>query len=328
MKQRAPIIVAGLVLLAVVLFLVLRGGAEDSGNRFLGYMESESALVGPKTSGRLVDVEVRRGDVVKAGQPLFSLDVETAQADVREAEARLSEARAQLADRLAAEQRPQEVAVLGAARRQAAAALDLAQVEYRRQKTLFEEGWVARARLDEAEAALKRDRAGLAEVDRQIAAARLSSRSGQIEAAQSEVKAAEAALAGARTLLHERAVVAPKSGRVLDVFFRTGEVVGAGQPVLEILPPENLYVRFYVPETAVASVSPGTRLDVACDGCPDGLQAEVTFVSPEAEFTPPVIFTRDERSKLVFLVRAHPLSNPEGALKTGLPVEVALAARE
>src|SRR5690606_6284180 len=99
------------------------------------------------------------------------------------------------------------------------------------------------------------------------------------------------------------------------------EVVVAGQPVVEILPPENLRVRFYLPQPALAGIALGKRVTVACDGCPPDLTAQVSFISPEAEFTPPVIFSREERAKLGFLVEARPL-DPRGVLKPGLPVGV------
>src|SRR5690606_348157 len=133
-----------------------------------------------------------------------------------------------------------------------------------------------------------------------------------------------AALARARVALSDRVVSAPQGGRALDVFFRVGEIAAAGQPVVEILPPENVVARFFVPEPAVAGLEYGRRVAIFCDGCPEsGVEAAISYVASEAEFTPPVIFSREERAKLVFRVEARPVE-PTSLLKPGLPIEARL----
>lgn len=293
----------------------------DAPQPFLGYVEAETLLLAPKQTGRLLELAAEEGDTVAAGRTLFVLDDEEEKAAVAEAAARLERARAQLADLRAARQRPAQIEVLEARRRQAEAALDLSRAELERQKRLFSQNVIAESRLDAAETAFRRDRSALAAAEREIEAARLPAREAEIKAAEAEVEAASAALARARTALAERTVSARRGGKVLDVLYRTGEVVPAGQPVLEILPPENLLVRFYAPEPTLAGLSRGDRVAIACDGCPGGLTGEIVFIAGEAEFTPPVIFSRQERAKLVFLVKARP-TDAAGVLKPGLPVEV------
>lgn len=324
MKRRALVVGAALLIVAAgALLLPLPRSTPPA--RFLGYVEAEPVLVGPKAIGRLSEVAVRRGDGVAAGTILFALDAETERDRVSEARARLLKAQAQLADLEASEQRPEQIDILRATRRQAEAALEMSRKEYARQQKLVAEGVTTEARFEQAKAAYDRDRAALAEIGKRIETAGLSARPGQIEAARAEVVVAEAVLRQADTALEERKVAAPRDGRVLDVFYRTGEVVAAGQPVVEILPPENVLVRFYLPEPELSAVALGQAITVSCDGCPSGLRAEVSFISPEAEFTPPVIFTREERAKLVFLVKAKPVGN-SGVLKPGLPVDIALTA--
>lgn len=320
MKRRA-LIAGAVIVLGIAAALAPWSRTADGPAGFLGYVEGESLLIGPKDAGRLAEVRTRQGEVVSPGALLFRLDAETQKGQVAEASARLARAKAQLADLRAAQQRPEQIDILRAARRRAEAALALSRSEYERQKKLFERRIAAQARLERAETAYERDRAALREITQQIEAARLAAREGQIEAAKAEVAAAAAALRQACAALDERTVAAPQAGRVLDVFFRAGEVVGAGQPVVDVLPPENVLVRFYVPEPRLAGIALGDRVAVSCDGCPAGIEAEVTFIASEAEFTPPVIFTREERAKLVFLVEARPLA-AENVLKPGLPVEV------
>ena len=146
------------------------------------------------------------------------------------------------------------------------------------------------------------------------------------DAAQSVLRNTEALLNSAQTRLVRRRVVSPVTGTVQQVYFRPGEVVAAGRPIVSLLPPTNLKVRFYVPETVLAHVAYGDVIDVHCDGCTD-LKAHVSFISGSAEFTPPVIYSLEERSKLVFLIEALP--DAPDKLKVGQPIDVTLSrARE
>lgn len=195
----------------------------------------------------------------------------------------------------------QQAAVAAAKGRldEANAALNLARVSLERAKDLRARGVVAQSRLDDAQSAYDRNLAATA--------------------------AARAAYDEASSLLAKLTVKAPQSGTVEEVYFRTGEVVNPGQPVVAILPPENLKVRFYVPEARRAALRPGQRVGVTCDGCPQGLSATVSFIAREAEYTPPIIFSREERRKLVYLVEARP-EGDTAKLTAGQPVTVELGA--
>jgi HlyD family secretion protein len=221
--------------------------------------------------------------------------------------------------------------VLRAQEERARAQLELSQHEFDRQQALYQRGISAKARLDQAEAALGRDKAAHEEVLREIAAAQLAGRSAEITAAEAAMLAAEAALRQAETRLAKRRITAPAAGRIQDVYFRPGEVVTAGQPVLALLPPTNRLLRFYVPEPLLATLTLGDTVQVTCDLCPSPLAARISFISREAEFTPPVIFSDEERAKLVFRVEARPLSQlelPLGLSVTVLPPAPAAATAE
>lgn len=144
-----------------------------------------------------------------------------------------------------------------------------------------------------------------------------------LDEAERRFDTARASLDQAKWQVTERTVAAPASGVVADVYFRVGEVVALGQPVVSVLPPENKKVRFFVPESELASLALGAEVGVICDGCETDLKARVVFVASEAEFTPPVIFSREARGKLVFKLEAALLGNAQ-ALKVGQPVEVEL----
>jgi HlyD family secretion protein len=316
-------------LVAACLLLVVTAGAvywyvtreDDAATTFQGYVEGNLVFMAPEEGGRIERLQVEAGDAVSEGQLLFALESSVQQAQRNEAEARFRQAEAQLANLKAALQRPEQIAVLQAQEERARASLDLSRSEYQRQQILYQRGYSAKSRLDQAEAGFERDKAALEEVVRQIRAAQLSGRSAEIEAAEASVRAAEAMLRQADTRLAKRRIVGPAAAQVQDVYFRTGEVVNAGQPVIALLPPANLRVRFYVPEPVLSTIALGQTVTVACDSCNEGIAARVVFISREAEFTPPVIFSEQERSKLVFRVEARPVDT-DVRLPIGLPVSV------
>ena len=144
--------------------------------------------------------------------------------------------------------------------------------------------------------------------------------------AQAELRSAEARLASAQTRLGRRVLNSPVTGTVQQVYFRPGEMVPAGRPIVALLPPGNLKIRFFVSEASLPQISYGDRITVKCDGCAGDLTAKISFISRSAEFTPPVIYSLEERAKLVFLIEAVP-EQPE-KFRVGQPVDVVLTAPE
>lgn len=287
---------------------------------YQGYVEGYLVFMAPEDGGRIETLSVDSADQVKKGDGLFVLESSMQLAQRNESDAKLQQARAELADLQAALQRPEQIAILKAQEERAKAQLSLSQTELDRQRTLYERGIAAKAQYDQARTAFERDKAALEEVQRQIEAGGIAARSATIRAAQANVEAAEAALNQAETRLAKRRVAAPADAQVQDVFFRAGETVNAGQPVLSLLPPENRRIRFYVPEPKLATILLGQEIAVTCDGCQPGLLARISFIAREAEFTPPVIFSQEERAKLVFRVEAKPADGAD--LPIGLPVTV------
>jgi HlyD family secretion protein len=324
MKRAFPALLLIVIALGVGIWYFTRSEAEPPG--YQGYVEGDFVQMAPEEGGRIDRLLVDAGDQVTQGQLLFTLDATMQTAQVEEAKARLKQMQAQADNLRASEQRPEQIAVLEATRERAQAALEYSRGDFNRQRTLFDKGYSSQSRLDQAEAAFERDKAALQEAERQIEAARLSGRSAEIAAAEAAVHVAESGLQQAETRLAKRRVLSSVAARVQDVYFRPGEVVNAGQPVLALLPPANLKFRFYVPETVLATLSLGQQVAVTCDSCPVDLQARITFISREAEFTPPVIFSEQERSKLVFRAEARPLNDI--ALPVGLPISVAPEPRQ
>ena len=312
--------------IAIALASVLLLGGCDNGKEpaFHGWVEADLIFVGPDEAGRVETLAVREGNEVAAGMPLFALDADLQAADVHTAAAQVAEARARLARLESAQQRKEEVAVLEAQEKRVESAVALSTSELERVSTLYNRGGIAsQAQLDVAKANAARDRAALEEVRRQITVARLASRDEDIAAARQSLAAAEARRTAAETKLARRKIAAPAAATVQQVYFRPGEMVSAGKPVLALLPPGNIKVRFFVNEATLPKVKFGDLVNVRCDGCGEAVAAKVSFISRAAEYTPPVIYSLDERNKLVFLIEAR-TETPE-RLRVGQPVSVTLA---
>jgi HlyD family secretion protein len=295
-------------------------GGDDGSLEVQGYVEGEYVYVGPAIAGRLETLAVARGDQVEAGTPLFHLERSSEQPSRDDAAARLARAEASLAN-LKKGKRPSEIDSLEAQLAQADAMLQLSETKLERRKPLADA--VSREDVEAAYAEHERDQARVAELRADLETARLGARADEIQAAEAEVTAARAQLAQADWRLDELSQVAPQAGVVVDTLYRSGEWVTAGAPVVSLLPPENVKVRFFVPEPSLGRVAIGDRVQIACDACAPDLTALISYIAPEAEYTPPVIYSREMRAKLVYLIEARP-SQP-AALRPGQPVDVTVA---
>ena len=311
------LLVAGLALGGAALLTVLALGPRFHPPAALsGYVEGEPLYLAAPVAGT-VTTKVARGEEVRAGQPLFVVDPQQLRAARDQASAEVAVAQAQAQDARKG-QRPVELAVYEANIAAAEARAREALQNLRRIEPLAQRGIYAPARLDDAQAAYRQAEAQLAAARRQRDAASLGARADQIRAADARVTQAGAALSGADARLADVAPMAPKAARVEDVFFQTGEWVPVNQPVVSLLPDERIKLRFFAPETGVAAYRPGRVVRFSCDGCPAGLTAQITYVSPRPEFPPPVIYSRETRDRLVYLVEAR----PSRRLNPGQPVDV------
>jgi HlyD family secretion protein len=258
---------------------------------------------------------------VKGGDVLFKLDdvPETAARD--EAERRLVQARATLEDQKKG-RRPSEIESLEARLAQARAALAFAQKEATRLEHLVGSDAVAMLEFERAVSTRDQAQQRVAQLDAELVTARLGARTDQISAAEANVRALEAALAAAEWNLTQKVQHAPRAGLVFDTLYREGEWVAAGRPVVALLPPAYVKLRAFVPEPRVATIQQGDPVSVFVDGVAAPLSGRVSYVSPRAEYTPPVIYSRESRSKLVFMVEAVFEPHVAAKLHPGQPVDV------
>lgn len=239
------------VLLLAMLALGGCGAPKDMG--YQGWVEADLIFVSPDEQGRVVKLNVREGDRIEAGAPLYALDDDLQQADLNQSNATLANAKQ----------------------------------TYERALSLSKTGSGTQANLDSAESALR---------------------------------VAEARVNTSQTRLARRRMSAPIAGTIQQIYFREGETVAAQRPVISILPPGNMKVRFYVPEPELPKLRVGEDVRVTCDGCPGDIAAKIYFIATTAEYTPPVIYSLSERSKLVYLIQARP-DKPD-SLRVGQPVSV------
>ncbi len=306
-------IVVVLLLVAAAGYLGWRAWAprpEDE-NVLSGYIEGENLYLAAPIAGTIASLSVARGDRVIASETVFTMDAAQLRAERDQAAASVAAARAQVAT---AEARlAQSRASLGAATAQAEnAARDLARY---RSAQRVNTASVAQQQVDTAVAT-----AGNTLGQRDAAESDVAAQAAQIAAAQAQLHAQQAALADAQSKLDQLAPRTPKAARVQDVFFQQGEWAAANQAVVSLLPDDKVKVRFFVPEQDVARYRLGDTIHFSCDGCAPGLTARLIYISAKPEFTPPIIYSRSSRDRLVFLMEALP-GDPQG-LTPGLPVDI------
>ncbi|WP_296447147.1 HlyD family secretion protein [Rhodoferax sp. UBA5149] len=286
-----------------------------------GYVEGDYVYVSSALGGTLSLLNVRSGDQASKDMPLFALEAENEQAARLEADARLARANAQLANTDKG-RRHDEIAVIQAQISQASAQARLAAAELAREQQLVKQGFVSAAHSDELRAAQLQSSARLEELSAQLRVAQLPARVDERAAAAADTDAARQSVRQSAWREAQKSRTAPVAGLVTDTFFRVGEAVQAGQPVLALLPPGNVKARFFVPEGAVGKLQMGAAVNIVCDGCAALIPAKISFISNRAEYTPPVIYSNVQRAKLVFMVEARPSPADGARLKPGQPVDV------
>ncbi|WP_371171696.1 HlyD family secretion protein [Aliiroseovarius sp. 2305UL8-7] len=290
-----------------------------------GYVEGRFTLVAPVAVAQITKIAVSRGDRVEAGDVLVELERRDAEIAVAEAEAMFVQAQSHLAD-LREGKRPEEINVIEA--NLASARAQAAEADHTRERvvSLATRGVATDAQRDDAITAAEVASARVAQFEAELSVARLPARPEAIALAEAAVAGALAARDGAVWNLQQRTLTLAEPVTIFDVIRTSGEIAGPTAPILSVLGDGAVQLRLYVPETAFSRVVVGDILNVSCDGCTDNLVARITYISDEAEFTPPVIYSLENRQKLVYLVEARPEDGR--ALKPGQIVDVALPQAE
>lgn len=307
--------------LAGLLVVALAGCGRGPSGRTQGYVEGEFVHAASPMSGRLEELAVCRGEGVGKGAVLFRLEETPERAAREEALRRVEQARAQLLD---ARQglRPSEIAALEAQLEQAKSALVLSEVELERQTKLLKTQVSSRRDVDMAQATRDADRQRVSELQAMLETGRLGAREELVHAAEQNLLAQQAALERAEWNLGQKTQSAGEAALVSDTLYREGDWVSAGSPVVVLLPPGNVKVRAFVAQGDIGKLKVGDAARVHVDGVAEPYPATLTFISPRAEFTPPVIYSQEMREKFVFMVELSVDPAVAQRLHPGQPVDV------
>lgn len=310
-------------LLLIIAAIALPGCGDHAQNGFPGYAEADYVRLSSPIGGSLARAYVKRGDRIAAGAPVFVLEQESERAAREEAASHVERAQ-DVVSNLRKGKRPEEIAAARAQLAQAQAALKLASDELARTIELAKRNFVSQSRVDEARTAVNSDKAKVEELEAQLRVAKLPARSDEIRAAEQDLNAAKAQLAQIDWKLQQKTQKTPVAAEVVDVLYREGEWVAAGMPAVTLLPPQNIKARFFVPEKSLGALRIGQPVELVCDACGASIPAHISFISPEAEYTSPLIYSKENRANLVFMVEAQPAPEQAQHLHPGQPLEVRL----
>ena len=285
--------------LALVGILALAACSDAPDDRLHGYVEGDYVLLAPETSGRLIEISVREGEHVESGAVLFRLDDRLEQSAITSADARIEAAAARFDDAAAGGREP-EIAAARDQLAQARAAQTQTREDLTRTRELFDRGIIPRARLDTAEASATSANARVGELRERLTLAQLPARENQLRALSAEVAAAEAERVRLLDILGRRVVSAPSAGLIERQLRYDGELAGPANPVLRFLPDGAVHGLIFIPEPELASLPVGSALSIDCDGCDPGLSATIRFIAEGPEFTAPIIYSDNERARLVY----------------------------
>lgn len=302
---------------------ILVGCGEKNQNIVQGYVEGDFLRISLPESGIVTSMTVMRGQIVKAGDALFSLDNQSEAAAVEKAAALLKQFEAQQLNLLNSE-KGKEINALKAELLQFEADLQFSQNQYKRHAALVKIGAISALEFDKTSNELHVNKARVIAATHRLAKAKEGiGRKEEVHAAIAAAQAQQAALNEAKSLLQKRLAFAPSSGRIEDVYYRRGETVAAGQPVLSLLPPENIRIRFFLNPQQIGRIKQDMTIRVSCFGCANNIRAKINYIAKEASYKPPILYSRDHSEKLVFLVEARPVSNLS-SFHPGQPVTINL----
>jgi HlyD family secretion protein len=287
---------------------------------FFGYVEGEFVRVASPLAGALTSLPVKRGMTISSGTPLFVLEQENEVAARDEAHLRHIRAKFSL-ENIKTGKRPEEIEVIEDTLTQAMADERFSALFLKRQEKLILTNATSLESLERARSAHDHDIAHIAELKAQLKVARLPGRPMELKGAEKDMEAAKALLTQAQWRVDQKSIQSPVTGFIFDTLYVQGEWIPAGSPIVVLLPPENIKVRFFVPEEELGNLKINQLVKIKIDGEQTGIPATLSYIAPVAEYTPPVIFSREWRSKLVYMVEARPNAHPE-KFHPGQPVEV------
>lgn len=308
----------------MLLPLFIFGGCQKSDAQiYSGYAEGEYVNISSTQSGKLDKLFVARGDKVSINSNLFALECDNELLSLKQASSDLAAAEATLKDYQKGS-RPEEIKVIETQLSEAIASSDNAAKQFKRNSDLYPANAVSKAQFDDSEALAKTTQARVKEIQDTLKVAKLSKRLDQITAQEKRIEQLRSAVKLAQWKIDEKGVKSRYNALVYDTLYREGEFVPTGGIIIRLLPPENIKVRFFVPQSVAESLQVGNSVSVIERSDGKKIAARVTYISPEAEFTPPIIYSNETKDKLTYMIEAYPQKNDAPLLHPGQPVEVSL----
>ena len=301
----------------------LSGCSKDQDAKYLGYIEGKYTYLSSKVSGHLIALPIHKGETVKAGSLAYVLDPEPERSQLDAAKAKLEADEHQLAN-LKRGQRPTILHQLEANIKEAQSAVTFAKKMYHRDRVLIKTNAIGQAQLDKSKDDFQRAKEKLNAAESALAEGKQGARQDEILAQASRVKAAKADVAHLTWVVNQKRGYIPKSGMIDDTFYRVGEFVPVGKSVASLLTPENRILVFFIPEKKLSQLKVGAKIAFTCDSCDQATHATVTYIGSRAEYTPPVIYSKDSRDKLVYYIEAKIDPKVVTQFHPGQPVEVSL----
>jgi len=303
------------------LFFIFIVGCDNKHEYYQGYAEGVYSYLASAIGGNLTQALAVKGDQVKVNQPLFVLDPQPEYAKLQQAQNELNQAEQNLYNEQKGA-RGTVIAALEARLAQEKAVYNLAAINYKRYQTLYHQSAIDKLTFDQATNNYEQSQERIKELSANLAEAKLGAREHLVAAQEATVAAAEAEVKQAEWALLQKSIRAPEAGQITDKLYQIGEYVPAARPVLVLLPSDKIKLVFFVPEKKLATVKIGASVEVSCDSCKKIYSAKISYVSPSAEYTPPIIFSESSRDKLVYRIEALPSPQDATDFHPGQPVEV------
>jgi HlyD family secretion protein len=306
----------------IFVFSLCLVGCDDTDSRiYTGYSHGDFIYLSSRETERIDAILVKKGERVKAGQALVQMEKFALENVFRRAEQNY-QAEVALLQNLQSGSRTQELDVIRSQIERASASVDQARRQLKRYRQLYSTHAISAAEWEKAGDDYAQENARLKELTNQLKANQLPARQAEIDSQASRVESAKLQSEKARWDMQQNTLSAPQDAHVYDVLYRRGERPQAGNPILSLLPDGNIKIRFFVPESQLGALQLGMKVRLRCDSCSEENWGVVNYINPEAEYTPPVIYSTKRREKLLFMVEAVPTGEKASLIKIGLPFGV------
>lgn len=309
------------IVLLLSVFTGIASCTDETSPSYQGYVEGSFVYISSPFPGKLLKIFAQQGQVASAGDYIFEVDSEDETYSLQKISSDLAAAKATLMD-MKKGKRPSEIEIVKYQLLQAKSEAVKSKIQLDKDKTLFLKNIISNIQFENSKAVAAKDQARIYEVESQLQVSSLPARQEQVLAQEENVKSVEANYNQILFRINQKKPKVTNTSQVIETLFREGEWVLANEPVVKLLPPENVKIKFFIPQEKLPKITIDKKIRVTCDGCEGEINASVYFISPTAEYTPPMIYSNESRKKLVYLIEARVEKKYLSSLRIGQPVKV------